>query len=230
MASENQVSTSVIMLPSSFNYTCVPEIKKQVLDLLTEGLVHFVIDFSNTDSVDSSGVGVLVSLSKSIKESEGSLLLKNLNSDVRGFFEETELDRIFNIVADDQSVTEAVEDLFSSSTEIRLTTSRDVHGEIVVLHLHGVIDSPVGPTIFKRELFLTMADHKKIVLDFDDLTFMDSSSMGVLVNMNKLLTSTGGSLRICCANYIISNLFNSCGISDIIPMFFDVEDALGEWN
>ena len=49
------------------------ELKQKVLEQLENGDRKFVIDFSNTGYIDSSGLGVLVSLSKKIREQGGEL-------------------------------------------------------------------------------------------------------------------------------------------------------------
>ena len=73
------------------------ELKQRVLDQLANGDRKFVIDFSNTGYIDSSGLGVLVSLSKKIREQSGELRLANLNEDLRTLFELTKLDTLFKI-------------------------------------------------------------------------------------------------------------------------------------
>ena len=73
------------------------ELKQQVLDQLESGDRKFVIDFANTGYIDSSGLGVLVSLSKKIREQGGELRLSSLNEDLRTLFELTKLDTLFKI-------------------------------------------------------------------------------------------------------------------------------------
>jgi anti-sigma B factor antagonist len=73
------------------------ELKQQVLDRLEAGDRKFVIDFANTGYIDSSGLGVLVSLSKKIREQGGELRLSSLNEDLRTLFELTKLDTLFRI-------------------------------------------------------------------------------------------------------------------------------------
>jgi len=78
------------------------ELKQQVLEQLEGGDQKFVIDFANTGYIDSSGLGVLVSLSKKIREQGGELRLSSLNEDLRTLFELTKLDTLFRI-ADDKA-------------------------------------------------------------------------------------------------------------------------------
>ena len=73
------------------------ELKQKVLERLDSGDRKFLIDFSNTGYIDSSGLGVLVSLSKKIREQGGELRLANLNEDLKTLFELTKLDTLFHI-------------------------------------------------------------------------------------------------------------------------------------
>jgi len=76
------------------------ELKETVLAQLAAGAQTFVIDFAKTGYIDSSGLGVLVSLSKRIRETGGLLRLAALNQDLRTLFELTRLDTLFQISDD----------------------------------------------------------------------------------------------------------------------------------
>jgi anti-sigma B factor antagonist len=73
------------------------ELKQKVLDELERGARKFLVDFAQTGYIDSSGLGVLVSLSKRIRENNGELRLANLNDDLKTLFELTKLDTLFQI-------------------------------------------------------------------------------------------------------------------------------------
>jgi anti-sigma B factor antagonist len=73
------------------------ELKQKVLDEMETGSRRFLVDFAGTGYIDSSGLGVLVSLSKKIREQGGELRLANLNEDLRTLFELTKLDSLFHI-------------------------------------------------------------------------------------------------------------------------------------
>jgi anti-anti-sigma factor len=73
------------------------ELKQKVLEELENGARKFVIDFAGAGYIDSSGLGVLVSLSKKIREQSGELRLSGLNEDLRTLFELTKLDTLFRI-------------------------------------------------------------------------------------------------------------------------------------
>jgi anti-sigma B factor antagonist len=73
------------------------ELKQKILDELERGARRFLVDFAQTGYIDSSGLGVLVSLSKRIRENKGELRLANLNDDLKTLFELTKLDTLFQI-------------------------------------------------------------------------------------------------------------------------------------
>ena len=73
------------------------ELKQKLLDELEKGGRKFLVDFAKTGYIDSSGLGVLVSLSKKIREQGGDLRLANLNDDLKTLFELTKLDTLFKI-------------------------------------------------------------------------------------------------------------------------------------
>ncbi len=83
------------------------ELKQQVIDALDGGARKFVVDFTRTGYIDSSGLGVLVSLSKKIREHGGDLRLAGLNEDLQTLFELTKLDTLFAITRTTQEALAA---------------------------------------------------------------------------------------------------------------------------
>lgn len=73
------------------------ELKQKVMDALEAGERKFLIDFTRTGYIDSSGLGVLVSLSKKVRDEGGDLRLAGLNEDLKTLFELTKLDTLFAI-------------------------------------------------------------------------------------------------------------------------------------
>jgi len=73
------------------------DFKQRLLDALEGGERKFVVDFARTGYIDSSGLGVLVSLSKKIRDEGGDLRLAGLNDDLKTLFELTKLDTLFAI-------------------------------------------------------------------------------------------------------------------------------------
>lgn len=83
------------------------ELKEMMLEELSGGVRNFIVDFARTGYIDSSGLGVLVGLSKRVREVDGSLQLTSLSHDLMRLFELTKLDTLFTIRG---SVEEALAD------------------------------------------------------------------------------------------------------------------------
>lgn len=83
------------------------ELKQKILEAVESGERKLLVDFSNTGYIDSSGLGVLVSLAKKLREEGGEMRLAALNPDLRTLFELTKLDTLFNI-------TDSLDDALSS--------------------------------------------------------------------------------------------------------------------
>lgn len=73
------------------------ELKQRVLDEAEGGARKILVDFARAGYIDSSGLGVLVSLAKRMRELGGDLRLANLNDDLQTLFELTKLDSLFQI-------------------------------------------------------------------------------------------------------------------------------------
>lgn len=74
------------------------ELKQCIVDEVERGERKFVLDFSNTEFIDSAGLGTLISISKVIHARDGQLRLMGLNDDMRRLFELTKLDTLFDVV------------------------------------------------------------------------------------------------------------------------------------
>lgn len=73
------------------------EVKQAIVAEIENGALNFVLDFARTESIDSAGLGLLVSLNKAIRWRRGELTLTHLNSELRALLRLTRLDSIFRI-------------------------------------------------------------------------------------------------------------------------------------
>jgi len=212
---------------------CEGNFPKEFISLFKEEqnreLTQLVVDFSETDFIDSTTIGVMVRVEKDFKTRNSSLTLRNLKDTIYELFSETGLDVLFDIEKDG-SVSEKMVDIFEESADIRLEIETEIKDSICIFHMSGVMNHPEGSRFFKQQFLLTMAEYKKILLDFEELTFFDSLSVSVVLSMNKLLKETGGTLRFCSANYIVNDLFTTLNIDKIIPIYENVEEALEGWD
>ncbi len=94
----NIVNNQVIVNLSGGMYVEGAEIlREKLIKYMEEGQKHFVINMTNVDYIDSSGLGVLVSIHKRTRQSMGSLIISGATGFVKELFELTRLDRVFDM-------------------------------------------------------------------------------------------------------------------------------------
>lgn len=77
--------------------------KEDIQAMIAQGAKNILLDFSRVDFIDSSCLGALVSLLKSLN-GRGELAICSLNNNIHGMFKLTRMDRIF-IIGTHQSET-----------------------------------------------------------------------------------------------------------------------------
>lgn len=229
MLVQRENNVSVVHVTSRLIGKSVNELLATVRQEQQSGAARITVDLKNADFIDSSGIGSLVSMTKEFKGTSTVFSLRNLKAEIKELFSETGLDMIFNIETE-KGIDVAKLDIFDTGVDICLKIVQEFSDDICIFHLNGVMNHPIGSRYFKQQFLLTMARYKKILIDFENLTFFDSLSISVILSMNKLLKETGGSMRMCSANYIVNDLFSTLNIRQIIPIYDDVAKAKEDWN
>jgi anti-anti-sigma factor len=84
-----------IVLPDSIDMDNYEKIEKTIAPELKESPKKIVLDFSKTENLFSSGLGVIVRLQKRITELGGILFLVNFSPRLKEALEAVGLDRVF---------------------------------------------------------------------------------------------------------------------------------------
>ena len=87
----------VISLSGEVDLYTAPEFKQQLLDVIGNGAVNVIVDFTNTSFIDSTTLGVLVGGVKRLRPIDGQLSLVCSDRNITKIFEITGLDRVFII-------------------------------------------------------------------------------------------------------------------------------------
>ncbi|MBD2186379.1 STAS domain-containing protein [Aerosakkonema funiforme] len=83
----------------------------------------------------------------------------------------------------------------------------------------GMLDSSKG-SLFRQEINSLVENGATIVLvDFQDVTFMDSSGLGSLVLALKTVRAAGGKLFICSINEQVKMLFELTSMDRVFQIF-----------
>ncbi len=87
----------VLTVDGEINFNSSPEFRKSFLKVLDSKNLKVVVNLLNVAYVDSSGLATLVEAHQKIKSAGGKLKLTNLSPKVKGLFEITKLEKLFDI-------------------------------------------------------------------------------------------------------------------------------------
>jgi anti-sigma B factor antagonist len=117
-------------------------------------------------------------------------------------------------------------------TEDRRTVNFHINDEEIdaqshVIELGGEVDLYTAPEFKERMVELIEGGKKYIVVDLSNATFIDSTTLGVLVGGVKRLRPTGGALGLVCTDQNITKIFEITGLDRVFPIHETREAALG---
>ena len=99
---------TVVVVGGEIDVYTAPKLREQLIDLVSSGQYHLVVDMEGVEFLDSTGLGVLVGGLKRVRAHEGSLRLVCTQERILKIFRITGLTKVFPIHT---SVEEAVADL-----------------------------------------------------------------------------------------------------------------------
>ena len=105
-------------------------------------------------------------------------------------------------------------------------TDQEIDAETQVIELGGEIDLYTAPEFKERMVELIEDGKKRIVVDLSSATFIDSTTLGVLVGGVKRLRPAGGSLALVCTDQNITKIFEITGLDRVFPIHASRDDAL----
>ncbi|TMV51356.1 anti-sigma F factor antagonist [Paenibacillus mesophilus] len=93
------------------------------------------------------------------------------------------------------------------------------HRRTLIVRLKGELDHHTAETVkVKMEEAILRGDVNHVVLSMKDLSFMDSSGLGVILGRYKLITARGGKLVVCDVNPAVYRLFEMSGLFKILTI------------
>lgn len=99
---------TVLALRGEVDVYTSPQVKQEILDLLNDGNVKIVVDLSEVEYLDSTGLGVLIGGLKRARERDGDLKLICENTRILRIFEITGLTKIFDIHRQESEALESL--------------------------------------------------------------------------------------------------------------------------
>ncbi len=101
----------VLRLSGELDLSSVPEVRRAIRAYIDENRVNLIINLTDLEFIDSSGLGVLVGGLARVREKQGEIKLVCANRRILRVFEMTRLTQLFEIYQDEAA---AVADFVSS--------------------------------------------------------------------------------------------------------------------
>ena len=95
-----------------------------------------------------------------------------------------------------------------------------------VAHVHGDIDVGTAPRLREQLVGIIADGQTRVVLDLDDVAFLDSTGLGVIVGVLKRARTLGGDLRLVCTRAQIVRVFEITGLDRTMPLAESAEAAV----
>jgi anti-sigma B factor antagonist len=94
------------------------------------------------------------------------------------------------------------------------------------ISLSGEVDLYTAPEFKQQLLELVGQGAKDVVVDLTNTTFIDSTTLGVLVGGVKRLRPNGGQLSLVCSDRNITKIFEITGLDKVFPIYATRSEAV----
>ena len=104
-----------------------------------------------------------------------------------------------------------------------MTVTYNEKDKLLLLQITEEIDHHCAEKIRTRADFeIQKYIPKKLVMDFENVNFMDSAGIGMILGRYKMITMFGGTMNMINVNPSIKKVFEMSGILKIIPITQDI--------
>ena len=99
-------------------------------------------------------------------------------------------------------------------------------GDKTVVSVAGEIDVYTAPKLREQIVQLVEDGRYHLVVDMEQVEFLDSTGLGVLVGGLKRVRAHDGSLQLVCTQERILKIFRITGLTKVFPIHATVADAV----
>ncbi|MFH1846597.1 MAG: STAS domain-containing protein [Candidatus Omnitrophota bacterium] len=98
---EKKENLLILRLKGDIDINTSPDLKRSLDKMIGRKENNVVINLQEVNYIDSSGLATMVEILKNLRTHEGRLKLTNLTAKVKGLFEITKLDGLFDILTEE---------------------------------------------------------------------------------------------------------------------------------
>ena len=106
--------------------------------------------------------------------------------------------------------------------------TEELGDDAYVISLAGEVDLYTAPEFKQQLLDVIGKGAKDVVVDFSNTTFIDSTTLGVLVGGVKRLRTNEGQLSLVCSDRNITKIFEITGLDRVFTIYPTREEAIAK--
>ena len=103
-------------------------------------------------------------------------------------------------------------------------------GEIKELKVIGELDALVAPKLKEKITKLVEGDFVKFIIDFEEVTHINSLAMGILRGKLKVVKEMGGDIKLIQLNEHIKTIFEMIGLDEIFEIYETEDEAIASFK
>jgi len=100
---------------------------------------------------------------------------------------------------------------------------------VTICNINGEININTSPQLRKVFESFVQTGAVKIVIDFSQVSYIDSSGLATFIELLQRLKKVSGTFRICCMNQKVRNIFEVTKLHKLFEIFDTRETALSNF-
>jgi anti-sigma B factor antagonist len=108
---------------------------------------------------------------------------------------------------------------------MELDIAAEHNEDVCALTLSGEVDVYTAPKLKETLVEEIESGCVRIIVDLDDVGFIDSSGLGVLVGGLRRAKERDGAIRLVCSRENVLKIFRITGLDKVFPIFSDMQEA-----
>ncbi|MFP4194400.1 MAG: STAS domain-containing protein [Desulfosalsimonas sp.] len=221
------IALRIITLPDPLDASMAEEIRDE-LKAMVGRAPKTVLDFSEVNFIDSSGLGLLLSLWRTAAAKDREIFMIGVHPPVFRFFS---LSRTLDFF--EKNMCETIDDVIGVLSRRSDSSSfyylAAIRGNATIFHMYGELDASRVKDIDINSVLETIG-RRNAVLNLSGLNFIDSAGMQFFVKIQRHVTRHGR----CCIMYglreYVRQMFNILKLDRMFVIADDLDDAENALN
>lgn len=109
ITTEKNLDVTIVRIEGRLDAAAVSASGDELKSLAKESKRWMLLNVEGIEFVDSSGLGLLVSLTKEIRQNDGEIVITNLSPQVKMLFDLTRMTQVFTIHENEQDALDAIQ-------------------------------------------------------------------------------------------------------------------------